>query len=84
MMFTPFVVECVVSLLALDAIRAQPIEVEPVAQHMVARPLGDLKRQVIDQRHLWVDNLAAANADQMRVRIGSAAVVAIIIAKSVR
>ena len=46
---------------------------------LVARLLRDLMRQIVDQSHLWVGDLAATNADEMRMRIGPAAIVAIII-----
>ena len=63
----------------LLAIGANAVEIEPLADDLVARLLGHLLHQVLGYAHLGVHDLPAADADQVRVGIGLVAVVAVVV-----
>jgi hypothetical protein len=63
----------------LPTLRTQPVEVQPVAENLTTCQLRHLLRKIFHEAHLWVNDLAAAKADEMRMRIGPAAIVTIII-----
>jgi hypothetical protein len=64
---------------ALLADGTQTVEVQPVIDNLVAGELCNLPREVLDERHRRIDDLPAAQADKVRVRVGPAAVVAIVV-----
>ena len=60
------------------ASRAQPVKIEPVADDLVTRRLGDLLDETLRQTNLWVQNFLAIDADKMRMGIWLVAIVAVV------
>jgi len=65
-------------LFALLAIGANAVEIEPVADDLVARLLGHLLHHVLAYAHLGVHDLPAADTNEVWVGIGFAAVIAVV------
>ena len=61
------------------AFRADSIEVQTMADDLVARLTGYFACQLVGQVDFWVYDFPAANADEMWMRIGSLAIVAIVV-----
>ena len=68
-----------VNLFAILTVRAEPIEIEPVADDLKARLLSHLLAQSLGQAHLWIYDLAAADADQVRVWVRPVSIVTIVV-----
>jgi hypothetical protein len=78
-----FRVHPISGLLLLLAVWADAVEIQPMADVLVARLpgylLGHLLHQVVGHAHVRVDDLPAADTDEVRVGIGSATVVAVVV-----
>jgi hypothetical protein len=67
-----------ICLCTILAIRAQPIEIESVADNLVTRGPSNLLDQVLGQANLWIQDLLAVDADQVGMGIRLVAVVAVV------